>query len=141
MKCRPCQHSNSVFSHAEAALVTRSRAAEVSPTGRMCSRRVEPLTTMNTQRIPQLLRRLRSEDGVSLIHVGMVLLVLMGFSTFVLDYGVLWLARGQAQNAADAGALAGAIARGFDETANPPSANGAAYQSAYNTATSYSVFG
>jgi hypothetical protein len=71
----------------------------------------------------------------------MVLLVLMGFSTFVLDYGVLWLARGQAQNAADAGALAGAVARGFDETTNPPSANGAAYQSAYNTATSYSVFG
>ena len=33
--------------------------------------------------------RLRSDDGVSLIHLGMLLLVLMGFSTFVMDDGVL----------------------------------------------------
>lgn len=38
-----------------------------------------------------------------------MLLALMALSGFVLDYGVFWVSRGQAQNAADAGALAGVI--------------------------------
>jgi hypothetical protein len=89
-----------------------------------------------------LLRRIRSEDGVSLIHVGMLLFVLMGLSTFVLDYGVLWLARGQAQNAADAGALAGAIARAYDETGPAdPVVGGATWQSAMSAATAQKVVG
>jgi hypothetical protein len=33
---------------------------------------------------------------------------------FVVDYGVMWVARRQAQNAADGGALAGAVAMAFD---------------------------
>jgi hypothetical protein len=49
------------------------------------------------------------------IQVGIGLFVLMAFNVFVLDYGVMWIARAQAQNAADAGALAGAVARGFDD--------------------------
>ena len=61
-------------------------------------------------------------------------------SAFVLDYGVMWMARRQAQNAADAGALAGAIARAFDETADPPSATGLAYQSAVTAASANEVF-
>jgi hypothetical protein len=87
--------------------------------------------------------RLRSEDGVSLIHLGMLLLVLMGFCTFVMDYGVLWLARGQAQNAADSGALAAAIARIYDEPANPPSYSppGAAMQSANIEVDRHNVIG
>jgi len=85
--------------------------------------------------------RFRSESGISLIHVALLLFVFMGFSMFVVDYGVLWVARVQAQNAADAGALAGATARGFDELADPPAANGAAYQSAFRAATSRSVMG
>jgi hypothetical protein len=36
------------------------------------------------------------------------------FGAFVLDYGMFWVARGQVQNAADAGALAGAAAIAFD---------------------------
>ena len=40
---------------------------------------------------------------------------------FVVDHGVMWIARAQAQNSADAGALAGAVTRGFDDFANPPS--------------------
>jgi hypothetical protein len=56
-----------------------------------------------------------SERGAILIHVGIALVVLVGFSAFVADYGVFWVARRQAQNAADAGALAGAIAWVFDE--------------------------
>src|SRR5262245_29312156 len=85
--------------------------------------------------------RFRSENGISLIHVGLLLFVFMGLSMFVVDYGVMWLARAQAQNAADAGALAGATARAFDELADPPAANGAAYQSAIVTATGHRVFG
>jgi Flp pilus assembly protein TadG len=71
----------------------------------------------------------------------MLLFVFMGMSMFVVDYGVMWLARVQAQNAADAGALAGATARAFDELTDPPAANGAAYQSAMAAATRHTVFG
>jgi hypothetical protein len=62
-----------------------------------------------------------SERGVVLVQVAIAILVLVGFLVFVLDYGVLWIARAQAQNSADAGALAGAIARAFDDFAVPPS--------------------
>ena len=85
--------------------------------------------------------RFRSESGVSLIHVGMLMFVFMGLSMFVVDHGVVWLARVQAQNAADSGALAGAVARGFDELADPPAANGAAQQSAIAAASSHGIFG
>ncbi len=57
----------------------------------------------------------RSERGISIITVAVSLLALMALSALVLDYGVLWLGRRQAQNAADAGALAGIIARAYDE--------------------------
>lgn len=59
--------------------------------------------------------RSRSERGAILVYVAIAIVALMGFSAFVLDYGVFWLARHQAQNAADAGALAGAFARVYDE--------------------------
>ena len=48
------------------------------------------------------------ERGAVLVHVAIGLIAFMAFSTFVVDYGVFWLSRRQAQNAADAGALAGA---------------------------------
>jgi len=44
----------------------------------------------------------------------------MGFLTFVVDNGIRWVSRAQAQNAADAGALAGAIARAFDDPGATP---------------------
>ena len=43
------------------------------------------------------------------------LLVLVAFSAIVVDYGILWAARSQAQTSADAGALAGAQAIGGGE--------------------------
>jgi hypothetical protein len=49
-----------------------------------------------------------------LVHVAFAVLALTAFTTFVVDYGVFWLARRQAQNSADGGALAGAIALAFD---------------------------
>jgi Flp pilus assembly protein TadG len=41
-------------------------------------------------------------------------MVFIGMLAFVVDYGVMWVGRGQAQNAADAGALAGAVAMALD---------------------------
>src|SRR5689334_23793638 len=56
----------------------------------------------------------RSEHGAIALHVAIGLVVLIGFLTFVVDFGVMWVGRRQAQNAADAGALAGAVAMAFD---------------------------
>lgn len=58
-----------------------------------------------------------SERGAIFIHVAIGLLVLLMIGAWVIDYGALWTARGQAQNAADAGALSGAQALAFDNVA------------------------
>jgi hypothetical protein len=47
--------------------------------------------------------------GAIIIHVAFALMALLAFTAFVIDYGVMWIARRQAQNVADAAALAGAI--------------------------------
>src|SRR5262249_2818921 len=70
-----------------------------------------------------------NDRGAALVHIAMALLALTAFSTFVMDYGVFWTARRQAQNAADAAAHAGAVAIGFDST--DQSDSGVAKQSAY----------
>jgi Flp pilus assembly protein TadG len=80
---------------------------------------------MPSQHSPQL----TSERGATLIHVAIGLLMLFGFSAFVLDQGVLYLARREAQNAADAGAHAGAVAMLFDDSSNL-SATGPAFLNA-----------
>jgi Flp pilus assembly protein TadG len=49
-----------------------------------------------------------------LVHTALALLALVAFMTFVADFGTLWLSRRQAQNSADSGALAGAIAMAYD---------------------------
>ena len=82
-----------------------------------------------------------SERGTILIAVGLAILLLTSFCVFVLDYGIMWLSRRQAQNAADSGALAGAVARAFDEAANPPAAGGVAEVSATKAALANPVFG
>ena len=58
--------------------------------------------------------RSESQRGAVLIHVAIALLGLIAFTTFVVDYGVMWVSRGQAQTSADAGALSGAISLAFD---------------------------
>src|SRR5687767_5133636 len=80
------------------------------------------------------------ERGAILVHVAMALITLMAFSTFVMDYGVFWLGRRQAQNAADAGALAGAIALAYDDF-DDRSDTGPAKESAYAATQSNGVFG
>lgn len=55
-----------------------------------------------------------NELGAVLVQMAFAMTVLCGFGALAVDYGVLMAARGQAQAAADAGALAGATAMGFD---------------------------
>jgi hypothetical protein len=84
-----------------------------------------------------------SERGAVLIQTALASLVLVGFGTFVVDYGVLWVGRHQAQNAADAGATAGAIARAYDDFDDnpPPAADGVAAKSASQVAGKNLVWG
>ncbi len=81
--------------------------------------------------------RILSQRGAVLIHVAIALLGLIAFSTFVADYGVMWVSRGQAQTAADAGALSGAISLAFDG----PTDFAGAKQRARGVAISNAVFG
>jgi hypothetical protein len=67
------------------------------------------------------------------------MLALLAFSTFVIDYGVYWTARRQAQNAADSGALAGALAMALDDA--PAVDDGLAEDAARAAAQSNRVWG
>jgi hypothetical protein len=58
----------------------------------------------------------RSEHGAIVIQVSAALLGLMLFSAVVLDYGIMWASREQAQTSADAAAMAGAMSLTFDNT-------------------------
>jgi Flp pilus assembly protein TadG len=78
-----------------------------------------------------------SERGAVLVQVAIALVGLMALSAFVIDYGVLWVARRQAQNSADAAALAGAISLGFVDMNNQPLAQ----TSAMNVAALNRVWG
>jgi hypothetical protein len=68
--------------------------------------------------------RFGHEGGAIIVQAALIMVVLLGFSAFVVDYGMFWVSRAQAQHAADAGALAGGLARAYDyPTANVPPAN------------------
>ncbi len=56
----------------------------------------------------------RSARGAILVQVAVMLVGLTALSAFVVDYGILWTARRQIQNTADAAALAAAISLAFD---------------------------
>lgn len=62
----------------------------------------------------RLLHLEESERGAILVHVAVALLVLAAFATFTFDFGSFWVSRRQAQNSADAAAMAGAIAIAYD---------------------------
>jgi Flp pilus assembly protein TadG len=64
------------------------------------------------------MHRLTSERGAVLMHVILAVFMLIGINVFVIDYGVMWVGRNQAQNSADAGAFAGAIALAYDNIAD-----------------------
>ncbi len=61
-------------------------------------------------------RRLRNdESGMSYVFIGLGLMAFLSASMLAIDVGMLMTARNQAQNAADAGALAGATALFYDD--------------------------
>src|SRR5215468_4555423 len=56
-----------------------------------------------------------SEHGAMLVQVAIILLGLTLFSAFVVDQGIMYVARRQAQTSADAAALTGMLALTFDD--------------------------
>jgi hypothetical protein len=94
----------------------------------------------NTTHAREVSRRFRGERGSVLVQVGVAMIVLIALIAFVADYGLMWVSRRQAQNSADAGALAGAVALGYDDFADR-SDTGAAKLSAHKFALGNGVAG
>lgn len=55
----------------------------------------------------KLAGRLRDQNGATVILVALAMIVLLGMAALAIDVGYLYVVRGELQNAADAGALAG----------------------------------
>src|SRR5262245_10653135 len=72
----------------------------------------------------------RRERGAVLVQMAIAMVGLISFSALVIDYGVLWAARRQAQNAADAGAMAAAVSLGYVDFGNQALARTAAINTA-----------
>ena len=85
------------------------------------------------------INRLRNdESGMSYVFIGLGMMAFLSASMLAIDVGMLMTARNQAQNSADAGALAGATALLFDNyTDRSPS--GPAVTNAINAATGNKV--
>jgi hypothetical protein len=82
----------------------------------------------------------RDERGMSLVFVSVAFMAALSATTLAIDVGMFMNSRSQAQNAADAGALAGAVAlyyNNFDDR----SSSGPAVLSAINTSTNNRVAG
>jgi Flp pilus assembly protein TadG len=87
------------------------------------------------------LRRLRDdESGMSYVFIGMGLMAFLSASMLAIDVGMLMTSRNQAQNAADAGALAGATALAFNDF-NDRSGSGPAVTHAIAAAQNNDVMG
>jgi len=82
----------------------------------------------------------RDERGMSFVFIGLGFMAFVAASTLAIDVGMFMTARSQAQNAADAGALAGATALAFNSF-DDRTTGGPAVQSAINTALGNSVIG
>ena len=87
------------------------------------------------------IQNLASERGAILVSVVLIITLSFFIATLVLDRGVLWVSRHQAQNAADAGAMAGALARAYDDFEDPPAAGGVAALNATQVAGANLVWG
>ena len=64
----------------------------------------------------------KNERGAILIQVAVALLALLALSSYVFDYGVMWVSKGQAQTSADAGALSAAISLAFNSSTDQAAA-------------------
>jgi hypothetical protein len=63
----------------------------------------------------RLQTRLRDERGMTLVMVATGMIAFLSATMLAVDVGMMMVARTESQNAADAGALAGAVALGFDD--------------------------
>jgi Flp pilus assembly protein TadG len=85
----------------------------------------------------------RDESGMSYVFIGFSMMAFISASMLAIDVGMLMTARSQAQNAADAGALAGATALVFDDwddrTPTGPAVTSAIATSVANTVMSQNV--
>jgi Flp pilus assembly protein TadG len=88
--------------------------------------------------IRRLETRLCDESGMSYVFVGLGMMAFLSASMLAIDVGMLMTARNQAQNSADAGALAGATALAFDDY-DDRTATGPAVTSAIDTAKANNV--
>jgi Flp pilus assembly protein TadG len=79
------------------------------------------------------LRLVHDESGMTYVFIGLGMMAFLSASMLAIDVGMLMTARNQAQNAADAGALAGATALIYDDYANR-TATGPAVTNAVNAA-------
>jgi Flp pilus assembly protein TadG len=87
------------------------------------------------------LRRLRDdESGMSYVFIGMGMMAFLSASMLAIDVGMLMTSRNQAQNSADAAALAGATALVYNDY-NDRSASGPAVTNAIDAATANAVMG
>jgi Flp pilus assembly protein TadG len=80
----------------------------------------------------------RDESGMTYVFIGLGLMAFLSATMLAIDVGMLMTARNQAQNSADAGALAGATALVFDDF-NNRTPSGPAVTSAISAATSNEV--
>jgi Flp pilus assembly protein TadG len=85
-------------------------------------------------------RLYRDERGMSVVFVGLGFMGFLAATTLAVDVGMLMTARTQAQTAADAGALAGAVALTFNDY-NDRTSSGPAVQSAINAALANTIVG
>src|SRR5437868_4310890 len=82
----------------------------------------------------------RDEQGMSLVFFGAGLIAFMAAATLAIDVGMFMNARTQAQNSADAGALAGATGL-VNNSFSDRTSTGPAVQSAINAAKRNKVIG
>jgi Flp pilus assembly protein TadG len=66
----------------------------------------------------RLQTRLRDERGMTLVMVATGMIAFLSATMLAVDVGMLMVARTESQNAADAGALAGAVALAYDDPEN-----------------------
>jgi Flp pilus assembly protein TadG len=95
---------------------------------------------MRTTLIQRIQHARDDERGFSIIFVSLGFMAFLSATTLAVDVGLLMTARTQAQNAADAGALAGATALVFNSFTDQ-SASGPAVTSAINAAKANLVIG
>jgi hypothetical protein len=80
----------------------------------------------------QLILQLRDQRGVTIILIALLMVSFIGVAAFAIDFGHLYVVRNELQNAADAGALAGAR---YLYINNGTTINVGANQIAYDAAT------